>query len=358
MPSRAVMFSRWFLFFCLAFPLSALAAQQLIVEPDMGRGPLLQAITNANSSVDLVMYGFTDLTFLDALKTAKSQGKSVRILLQHYPYRAQDENAAVIRQIKASKMNLVWPDGDFQLTHQKTLLLDKQKAIVMTFNLTHSTFKNERNFALIITDQPLVTEIQKVFDADWQHQAIQPEQSDLVFSPDNSREKMLEFIRDAKQHLQIYAEGLSDYAIIGELAKAARRGVMVDIVTSPPREANTKPNRKFDYLRRAGVKIHLDTEYHIHAKVIIADENRALLGSINFTKPSMDSNRELSVITRDRNVIKQLESTFAYDAHQSTYPANADVSSVNDDVYQLIKRFNRFASKEYRNHHKKHKNLE
>lgn len=347
MRSRAVMFSKWFLLFCLLLPLPTLAAQQLIIEPDMGRAPLLQAIANAHSSVDVVMYGFTDLHFVDALKNAKNQGKSVRVLLQHYPYRAHDENTNTIRQMKADKINLVWPDGDYQLTHQKTFILDKQKAIVMTFNLTHSTFKKERNFALIITDPKLVLEIQHVFDADWQHQSSEPQQTDLVFSPENSRAKILDFIRSAKQHLQIYAEGLSDYAVIGELAKAARRGVAVDIITSPPREANTKPNRKFEYLQRAGVKIHLDREYHIHAKVIIADESNALLGSINFTKPSIDSNRELSIITHDPAVIQSLEQTFHEDMNQT-----AHVLSNNDYTFQQLKHFTRLASKEFRRYYK------
>ncbi len=46
----------------------------------------------------------------------------------------------------------------------------------MTFNLTHAAFSQthhrERNFALLITEPSMVQEIQAVFNADWQHQAV------------------------------------------------------------------------------------------------------------------------------------------------------------------------------------------
>jgi len=55
-----------FLFTCMTH------ADQLIVEPEMGRAPLLKTIYSAQHSIDLVMYGFTDKTLLDVLIKKKS----------------------------------------------------------------------------------------------------------------------------------------------------------------------------------------------------------------------------------------------------------------------------------------------
>lgn len=300
-----------FLFVFLLLFTSPLFADELIIEPDAGRAPLLSAMQHAKSSVELVMYGFTDERFMDALIAAKNQGKNVQVLLEPSPYRAADENERAIHALQNNHVNLQWPDSHFKLTHQKTFLFDQQTALVMSFNLTHSSFTRERNFALLITNPEEVREIQRVFSADWAHQTVSVENPNLVWSPDNSREKILRLIRSAKSDIDIYAQDISDYQTIGALAKAARAGVKVRIIMSARPEKFH--NKKLAYLRRAGVLIHNSHHYYIHAKVMIVDHERALVGSINFTKPSMDSNRELSVITDDREVIQQLSKTFVLD---------------------------------------------
>ena len=301
---------------CLVFfNLNCYASQTLIIEPEMGRAPLLNAISNADQNIDLVMYGLTDDQFTHALIDAQNHHKNVRILLEHYPYLNTDENEPAIAVLQAAHMNLHWPDGHFKLTHQKTFLLDGNKALVLTFNLTHSTFKKERNFGLLITDSELVAKIQQVFNADFTHHPENIQDPDLIFSPDDSRSKLLNLIEGAHTSIKIYAEGLSDYQIVGALAKAARRGVKVSILTSL---YNKKPaGQQFGYLERAGVIIHNSDRYVIHAKVMMIDDDHAVLGSINFTRQSIDSNRELSVITRDPTILKLLGYTFAIDWHDS-----------------------------------------
>ncbi len=320
---KSILFCCVFLFFCK----TSSANPQLIIEPDMGRAPITHLINDATHSVDLVIYGFTDTQLADAFIHAKNGGKSVRILLQHYPYKADDENQNIIEKLQAEKLNLIWPDGDFKLTHQKTLVIDQQQALVMTFNFTHSTFKNERNFALLISDPAEVQEIQDVFNHDWQHQKTAVQQADLIWSPNNSRDKLLALIRSAKSEMNVYAEGLNDYQIVGALAKAARSGVKVHILTSV--EKDHVPSKQFDYLTRAGAEIRFDPDYIIHAKVIMVDHHQAELGSINFTRASINANRELAVISQDADVVKKLYSVFEQDWKQSSASANATSAAKN-----------------------------
>ncbi len=70
---------------------------------------------------------------------------------------------------------------------------------------------------------------------------------------------------------------------------------------------------KFTYLQKAGVVIQNSNGLYIHAKVMLVDHQRAVLGSINLTAPSLDDNRELSVLTTDQNIITHLENTFDHD---------------------------------------------
>jgi len=301
----------FFITFIFFFFSSFSVAEKLIIEPDAGRAPLLAAIKNAKSSIDIVMYGFTDEAFINALVAAKNHGKNVNVLLEPQPYKAENENNKTIRQLHAENIQLQWPDPSFKLTHQKTLIFDQQSAIVMTFNLTHASFNRERNFALILTEPNEVQEIKQVFDADWTHQNITVTHPNLLWSPNNSREKILRFIQSARSEIKIYAQDVTDYQTIGALANAARTGVNVKILLSA--SAEKWQSRKFSFLKKSGVMIHRSRHYYIHAKVMMIDHQRAILGSINLTKPSLDDNRELSVITQDADVIKQLNDTFDHD---------------------------------------------
>ncbi len=306
------------LIFLLLFFSSPLFADELIIEPDNGREPILSAIQNAKSSIALVMYGMTDERFTQALIHAKNQGKSVQILLESEPYKASDENHNTVRELQAAQLDLHWPDKKFKLTHQKTFIFDQHAALVMTFNLTHSTFSRERNFALLIDNPDEVREIQQVFTADSTHQNSTVQNPNLVWSPNNAREKILKLIQDAKFNLQIYAQDINDYQMVGALAKAARRGVHVEIIMSAKSEKYK--NNKLAYLRRAGATIKTNPRYYIHAKVMLIDHQRALLGSINFTKSSLDNNRELSVLTTDKKVLQQLDKTFEQDWQDAQKP--------------------------------------
>src|SRR5262249_16132978 len=145
--------------------------------------------------------------------------------------------------------------------------------------------------------------------SDWNHQKSQHQCFlHLIWSPDCSREKLISIIDNAQHSLKIYAQHVSDYKIVGALAKASRRGVSVEILTSGHIRDKTA-----NYLKRAGVIIKQSNQFIIHAKVFIIDDSQAIIGSINLTQASLDDNRELSVITQDKKVVKQLNAIFDKD---------------------------------------------
>lgn len=178
----------------------------------------------------------------------------------------------------------------------------------MTFNLTRSAFKNDRNFALIIDDPKRVKAIDDLFAADWNSKAVNLISPDLIVSPQNSREKLISLINRAQHSIQVYAQSLSDYKITGALAKAARKGVKVEMLTSAK-----LTEKRADFLAKAGVKVRVSKRYYIHAKAFIFDNKKAVIGSINLTKASLDNNRELAIMTNDPKVISQLKKTFQRD---------------------------------------------
>lgn len=283
-------------------------ADQLIIEPDMGRKALQQAIFQTEYTLHLVMYGFTDEQLLNALLDQKKRGRSIHIILERTPYKSEKENIKTIQRLNENHIEWQGHIPPFRLIHQKSLMIDGKKAIIMTFNLTKSTFLRERNFGLVVDDLPTVKEIEAIFSADWNHIAVTSHAANLIFSPDNSRSKLYDLISNAKNSITVYAQSIHDDKLVGALANAARRGVTVRILTS-----SSLHTKAVDYLLQMGASVHQSQHYYIHAKVMIIDNQKAVIGSINLTSASLDHNRELAVITRNAKVIRQLNATFETD---------------------------------------------
>jgi phosphatidylserine/phosphatidylglycerophosphate/cardiolipin synthase-like enzyme len=51
----------------------------------------------------------------------------------------------------------------------------------------------------------------------------------------------------------------------------------------------------------------------MHAKMILSDDTKAYIGSINFSAQSMDENRELGIILTQADSIQKLTTTFETD---------------------------------------------
>jgi phosphatidylserine/phosphatidylglycerophosphate/cardiolipin synthase-like enzyme len=74
------------------------------------------------------------------------------------------------------------------------------------------------------------------------------------------------------------------------------------------RFASTRP-LAVRYLREVQGKVQM---YQLHAKMILADDAMAYIGSANFTDTSLHYNFELGLVTQDRAVITRLHAIFDY----------------------------------------------
>jgi phosphatidylserine/phosphatidylglycerophosphate/cardiolipin synthase-like enzyme len=147
-----------------------------------------------------------------------------------------------------------------------------------------------------------------IFAADWSRGA-EPDPGPLVVSPTNAREQLLSLVDGARVSLDLYAEVLRDPQLLDALAAAAERGVRVRIIVSP----STDFSGEMDMLVASGVDIRLSSSLYIHAKLIVADGERAFVGSQNLSATSLDQNRELGIVIDDPVNLPRLTRTFAID---------------------------------------------
>ena len=66
-------------------------------------------------------------------------------------------------------------------------------------------------------------------------------------------------------------------------------------------------------MQDVGIKIHKLKHLKLHAKMLLADHARAIVGSINLAPGSFDSRRELAIAVDDKHVIERLAKVFHHD---------------------------------------------
>lgn len=299
-------------------------ALSLIVEPDDGIAPVIGSIRGASRSVDLVIYELDDPAIEAALADVAARGVAVRVILSAgYDGAPSAVNAPAHEYLRAHDIPVRWSPGYFPLTHEKSLVIDGTRAIVMTFNLVAKYYATGRDFGIIDGDARDVAAIEGTFATDWDAAGADrgggngERGSDLLWSP-GSEGALLDLIRGARRSLIVYNEEMADGDVTKALIDAAVRGVSVGVIMT----GSSQWKWAFAELTTAGAQVRTFADdpsapLYIHAKAVVADggmpDARAFVGSENFSKASLYRNRELGIVTDDRGIIGGIMKTFATD---------------------------------------------
>lgn len=306
----------------------AFANLKLFTEPynhhfrhSSGSYPILNAINNAKNNIDIEIYLLKDKWVLNELVKKAKQGVKIRILLEKTPYNngKTTSDPAIIKTknfLEHHGISIKWSNPTFALTHEKAIVIDNHEAFIMTMNLTYSSFHKNREYGVIDNNTNDINEIETVFNADWNRTKPAVTRPNLLWSPVNSRYKMLNLITSAHTAIISENEELNDPEIEQALANAAKTGVDVKLILPQPQT----PIPAVTKLRQAGVNIKFLDEakgqLYMHAKMMVVDQQQAYLGSINISTPSLDQNRELGIFIYAKNhpkIINTLTKIFNFD---------------------------------------------
>ncbi len=293
-------------------------APVLLTQPTDGRTLILDLINHAQSSINLTIYELEDNQIIEALTAAAGRGVNVRVIYNHnsFLHRPKDPNAEAVAKLNAAGVKTKPASSRFRITHQKTFTFDDSTAVIMTFNLAPNYFTGTRDFGVVTADPAEVAEIFQVFEADWNDTTLSPSNPNLVWSPDNSRAKLLTLINSASKTLEVYGQEAEDKECMQALIDAAQRGVVVRFITAvldDTANGEDKNAKEREYLNAHHVQAEGLKSPYIHAKMILADDRRAFLGSENFSYTSLNENRELGILVDDPNILSSLKSTFDSD---------------------------------------------
>jgi phosphatidylserine/phosphatidylglycerophosphate/cardiolipin synthase-like enzyme len=271
----------------------------LIVQPDDGLTPLLQAVRHARNRVDILIFRFDRPELEKALEAAVTRGVVVRALIAHTNRGGEKSLRKLELKMLAAGVIVARTADDLLRYHGKMMIVDDE-LYVFGFNYTKLDMEKSRSFGVVTRDPRLVKEATSLFEADSTRQAYKPGTERFVVSPENSRKILAEFIEGAKKQLLIYDAKISDRSMLKLLHARIKEGVDVRVLGKVGKGAGAIDARKMPHIR-------------LHVRAIVRDGSAAFVGSQSLRKLELDTRREVGLIVGDSAVAKRMQEIFESD---------------------------------------------
>ena len=296
--------------------------RSLIALTDDSAQPIFKAIDEAKASLRIKMFVFSDPKLLKSVIAAHKRGVDVRVILNDARRSGERDNEHTRSALERAGVAVRGGNPAFDLTHEKSMVVDETSALVMSLNWATKNLSETRDYAVLTTRGRDVREVTDGFESDWHRGAFEPKHdSHLVWCPGPGRDRICRLIDDARHRVFVQNERFQDAVIIERLVRAARRGVKVDVMARPPhtlkREKLIEGVGGLRIMDDVGIKVRKLKHLRLHGKVLLVDGAAAIVGSINFAAGSLDSRRELAIEVRDDHVVERLQRILQHDWEHS-----------------------------------------
>ena len=314
------------LFFAFTLPLFA---QDLIVLPDDGIRPVIQAMSTAQKSIDIAIYRLDHTEVMDALIQAKGRGVTVRVILNPptptccmrsqvdltQAWSKLKENQKTADTLREHGIDVRFANiQNLVLFHIKLMIIDSQTALIATFNMNQSGFSCGRNFGHFMHDSTDVTALTRYFNTEFEG-IISPTlpSHNLCIHENRQRVFIMLYLIQAKKTLDLYQASLLDPYINSLLHLMAETGIKIRILFTPDLFGQDETAQFRKALKDAGVEFRYMKSPYVHAKLILRDDGQMLITSCNFWEDGLDHSRELSAIIDDPQSMIKAKNTFEKD---------------------------------------------
>jgi cardiolipin synthase len=325
---------------------------------------MLEAIDAAGARVVLSTYifdsGAAGAAFARALSDAADRGVDVRVLvdgvgeLYSWPRAARLLRGSRVRYARFLPPTLLPPTFHVNLrNHRKILVVDGRVAFTGGMNISSRAFVDAPGNPAPIVDLhfrvegPVVAQIENVFAGDWHfatgtslplpRQVSAPRGTArcraVEDGPDGDFRRLLSLLIGAVGVARERVAIMTPYflpprELIGPLQATAMRGVEVSVIL--PAHSN------LPYVHRAtrhglwellqhGLRVYFQPRPFAHSKLLLIDDDYALVGSANLDSRSLRLNFELQVEVYDHGLVDDLGRHFAAARQRSAEITLADL---------------------------------
>jgi cardiolipin synthase A/B len=288
-----------------------------------------------------------------ALADARKRGVQVRVMYDWLSARRYPGFKHMIKRLKQDDVTVqsmlplriigrgyVRPD---LRNHRKLVIIDGEIGYTGSQNLVQRNYHRKDNLyydELVVRMRgPVVLELAAVFMTDWysetgklltnQELGVRPAHigihgasiaqvlpSGPGYDDENNLKLFTLLIHSARKRITIVNPYfVPDEALMTALTSAARRGVVVTMVNSEAKDQLLVGHAQrsfYQELLEAGIKIYLyKAPILLHSKFMIIDDGAATIGSSNMDIRSFTLNLEVTLVSYDASVVKQLDALTA-----------------------------------------------
>jgi phosphatidylserine/phosphatidylglycerophosphate/cardiolipin synthase-like enzyme len=286
-------------------------SRSLIVLPDDGAKPILEAIDTAAKSLRIKLFALSDPAILQSLIGAHKRGVKIRVMLNPARRSGEVQNRGSRSLLHSEGIDVLDSNPAFEVTHEKSMVVDDATAFIGSLNWEPENFDSTRDFAVATNDPKEVREVIDCFEADWSRMPFRvPKTSNLIWCPDGGRDHIAEFIDRAEHSLYVQNERYQDAIVVEHLVRAKIRGVKVRVLTRPSHSLRAEKLVEgvgdLRIMQDVGIGVRRIKHLKLHAKVLVADRASAIVSSINFAPGSFDKRRELGIRVTDESVVSRI----------------------------------------------------
>jgi phosphatidylserine/phosphatidylglycerophosphate/cardiolipin synthase-like enzyme len=144
----------------------------------------------------------------------------------------------------------------------------------------------------------------------------------IILASDDRRTAVLEIIASARTRLCLSLYRCDDRKVLKALGAARRRGVQVNVLLTRRSQARSNLALLRLLLESLGANVSRYPSQHVkyHAKYVVADEARTLIGSLNFTKKCFTRTSDFLLLSDDRDLARSVAALFEADCAGGELP--------------------------------------
>jgi phosphatidylserine/phosphatidylglycerophosphate/cardiolipin synthase-like enzyme len=300
---------------------------KLLIQPRDGVAPILAAIKQARTRIEVLIFRFDRDDIERALHAAIGRGVQVHALIAHTNHGGAGRLRKLEQRLLRSGATVDRTGDDFVRYHGKFMIVDRATLLVLGYNYTRLDVTRSRSFGIVTTNRKTVQDAVKLFKADCARHPYVARRGagtagtdgSLVISPVHARAQLSAFITKAKTQLLIYDPKVSDVRIIQLLKERAKAGVDIRIIGRVGRHGHDLVHQKYP-------------GHRLHVRVIIRDGRRAFIGSQSLRSLELDKRREVGVFVKGAASVKELVATFEGDWAQTELGREQDEQRDTDET--------------------------
>jgi cardiolipin synthase len=271
--------------------MNMIPSAQLVLNPSDRRQAVVDVLRSATRNLVLSIFRCDDFGIIGEITDAVNRNVGVKVLISRRAKGWEQRLSRLAELLASAGAEVCRYNRPTVKYHAKYIVADDTTALVSSSNFTHKCFKTTCDFLLVGHDPQVINGLKNLFEHDCHTpDTAAPQVSErLIVGPENTRERFTRLLESAKTNISIMDHRVTDPRMI-ELIEAKRRGgVNVRILG----RGNS-----------AGLLSH--------GKMIVVDDQQAVIGSVALSQVSLDTRREVAITIEEPELVLELSRFFEY----------------------------------------------